>query len=337
MNVTLRPRVCVLGAGAWGSVLAGLAAGSSDGLGGREVMLWARRAELVRQLDQERTHPALPDYRIAPSILVTNKLEMIVGADVVVLAVPAQETREVCMLISPFLGEGCYAVIAAKGIEQQSNLMMHEVVGEVLPGAVPVILSGPGFADDVASGLPAAVTVAASDEALARVIADIFASANFRPYVGDDLIGTALGGAVKNVLAIAVGIVVGRGLGDSARAGLVARGLAELTRFGLALGARRETFAGLSGLGDLVLTANSLKSRNTQVGIALGSMGAASPTLEKNVPLAEGIHTAPAVLARASEVGVEMPICRAVWQVLTEKIGIDEAVISLLDRPLKSE
>lgn len=326
------PKVSVLGAGAWGTALAGLAAAN-----GHPVRLWARRPEIADQLNREHTHPALPGTAISPEITATALLGEATDAGIIILAVPAQAQRIVCEAISAHLADGSLVVIAAKGFEQASGLMMHEVAGEALATARPAILSGPGFADDVAHGLPVAVTLAAAEREAAATCAQIFARATFRPYLSDDLHGVAIGGAVKNVLAIAGGIVIGRGLGESARAALIARGLAELTRFGVALGARRETFSGLSGLGDLVLTATSTKSRNTRLGMALGGGGSLDQLTAPGAPLAEGFYSAGAVVERARRAGVDMPICEAIGDVISGRVGIDQAIRALLDRPLKAE
>ncbi len=326
------PNVSVLGAGAWGTALAGLAAAN-----GHDVTLWARRSERAEELNRERSHPSLPGIMIAPEITATTEFSKAVSAKIIVLAVPAQATRGICEALVFHLPDRALIVIAAKGLEQKSGLMMHEVASEALPQATPAILSGPGFADDVAGGLPVAVTLAAGDQAQAAECAKVFARATFRPYVSDDVRGVAIGGAVKNVLAIAVGIVMGRGLGESARAALIARGLAEMTRFGIALGARRETFAGLSGLGDLVLTATSAKSRNTSLGMALGEGRRLDQLNVPGAPLAEGLFSAGAVAQRASRQGTEMPICQAVADVIAGNAGIDDAIRALLDRPLRAE
>ena len=324
--------VAVLGAGAWGTALALLAAKN-----GHNVALWARRRDLADRLNQDRRHPVLSDVAIPPDITATTALGDVASARIVVLAVPAQAIRAVCEAVSSYVSDQTLVVIAAKGFERTSGCMMHEVVDQALAGVTPAILSGPGFADDVANGLPVAVTLAAADQEAAATCANIFARTTFRPYISDDVCGAAIGGAVKNVLAIAVGVVVGKGLGESARAALIARGLAELTCFGVALGARRETFAGLSGLGDLVLTATSAKSRNTRFGIALGEGMGIDALTGPDAPLAEGFHSAGAVVDRARQAGIDMPICEAVADVISGSAKIDDAIRSLLDRPLKSE
>jgi glycerol-3-phosphate dehydrogenase (NAD(P)+) len=324
--------VSVLGAGAWGTVLAGLAAEN-----GSSVTLWARRGESADRLNRERMHPALPGVSLHPGIVATDDLGAAARAATIAVAVPAQAVRSVCEAIAPLLSGPVPLVIAAKGLEQASGLLMHEVARAAIAGARPLILSGPGFASEVGVGLPAAVTLAAGEEALAARTAALFARPTFRPYLSDDLTGVAVGGAVKNVLAIASGIVIGRGLGESARAGLIARGVAELSRFGTALGARPQTMSGLSGLGDLVLTATSTRSRNLRFGVALGEGRTVADLTAPGAALAEGYFSAPAVVARARRHGVDMPLAQAVADILSGQVTIDDAIASLLDRPLTVE
>ena len=325
-------RVAVIGAGAWGTALAGLAA-----VNGAQVTLWARRDEEARRLERERGHPALPGFALPAGVVASAEAARLAGTEVAVFATPAQSLAVAAAGLAPHLGRRISAIITAKGIDGDSGQLMHEVLEGALPGAVPAVLSGPSFAADVAQGLPTAVTLACADQALGAKLAALFARASFRPYLGGDIIGVELGGAVKNVLAIAAGIVAGRSLGESARAALIARGLAEMTRFGTASGAARETFSGLSGLGDLVLTAMSARSRNMALGMALAQGRALDELTGAGRALAEGVFTAPVVARLARERGVEMPIVAAVAGVVTGGIGIDEAIASLLERPLRSE
>jgi glycerol-3-phosphate dehydrogenase (NAD(P)+) len=228
-------------------------------------------------------------------------------------------------------------VLCSKGIERATGKMLTEVLSEVWPEASPAVLSGPSFARDVAEGLPTAVTLAAADAALGARWMATFSAPHFRPYLSDDLIGAELGGAVKNVLAIAAGAVQGRGLGDSARAALIARGFAEFTRLGVAMGAKAETMAGLSGLGDLILTATSPQSRNMSLGIELGKGRSLDAVLGEPTAVTEGVATAPAVVAMAKRAGVDMPICAAVADLVSGARGLDEIIAALLARPLKTE
>jgi glycerol-3-phosphate dehydrogenase (NAD(P)+) len=250
---------------------------------------------------------------------------------------PAQHMRAVLKSLKPHLKPGDPIVLCAKGIERGSLAMMTQVLAEEIPEATPAVLSGPGFAKDVARGLPSATTVAAEDAALAERIVETVGLPNFRPYIADDLIGAEIGGAVKNVIAIACGIAHGRDLGDGARAALITRGFAELTRLGVALGANPETLSGLCGLGDLVLTCSSMTSRNTSLGAALGQGRALKDILAERRTVAEGAQSAPAVIALAAKHGVEMPICEAIDDIIAERIGIDEAIGALLSRPFRAE
>jgi glycerol-3-phosphate dehydrogenase (NAD(P)+) len=228
-------------------------------------------------------------------------------------------------------------VLCAKGVERGSLALMTDVLAEELPEIVPAVLSGPGFAKDVARGLPTATTIASPDAALARRIVATIGLPTFRPYVADDLVGAEIGGAVKNVIAIACGVAEGRKLGDGARAALITRGFAELTRLGEAMGAKAETLSGLCGLGDLVLTCCSMTSRNTSLGAALGEGRSLKDVLAERRSVAEGAESAPAVVALAKKHGVEMPICEAVGAIVGERIGVDEAITALLSRPFKAE
>jgi len=319
--------VAVIGAGAWGTALATLAARA-----GRTVTLWARNAEHAARIASTRDNPRLPGVRIAPEIVVTSDLAAASRADMLLIATPAQHLRGAVNLLAPHLRGELPIVAAAKGIEHGTHKFMTDVIAEAAPHAQPAILSGPSFADDVARGLPTAVTLAAKDEALASRLVQALGSPTFRPYHSTDIRGVEIGGAAKNVLAIAVGIAVGRKLGASAQAALTTRGFAELTRLGRALGARSETLAGLSGLGDLILTCASPQSRNFALGLALGR--GEQPPAGK---LAEGEFTAPVLIELAASQGIEMPVSEAVASILSGRSTIDAAISGLLTRPFKSE
>ncbi|MDQ0315180.1 NAD(P)H-dependent glycerol-3-phosphate dehydrogenase [Amorphus orientalis] len=322
----------VIGAGAWGTALALVLARA----GGR-VTLYARNPETVAAINAERTAPSLPGVAIEPGVEATGDLATAAGKELVILATPAQTTREVSTQAAAFIAPGTPLVITAKGIERATGRLLSDVVAETVPDARVAVLSGPGFAGEVARGLPTAVTIATADTALAPSLAEAFAAPGFRPYVSDDLRGVQIGGALKNVLAIAAGIVKGRDLGASAHAALVTRALAELIRLGDAEGARRETLTGLSGLGDLMLTSTNPQSRNFAFGEALGS-GAARPSdAAAGGPLVEGAATAPIAVRLARDLGVDAPIMEAVAAVLAEKLTIDQAIDALLSRPLKRE
>ncbi|MDJ1159782.1 NAD(P)H-dependent glycerol-3-phosphate dehydrogenase [Chelatococcus sp. SYSU_G07232] len=326
-----RDPVAVVGAGAWGTALANAAA-----LAGRKVVLWTRDPEHARLLSETRTNARfLPGVPLAPGMTVTAALGDLAAARLVLLVVPAQAVREVAAALTPVIAPGTPVVVCAKGIERGSGRFMTEVVAEVMPAALPAVLSGPSFAGDVARGLPTAVVLAAADEALAAELAAALSSPTFRIYHGGDPRGVEIGGAAKNVLAIACGIVMGRRLGESARAALVARGFAELTRFARAWGGRPETLMGLSGLGDLVLTCGSPKSRNFAFGDALGRGVPAAEAAGGR--LAEGALTAAALVAMARARGVEMPVAEAVDAVLSGALTVGEAIDSLLHRPIRAE
>lgn len=321
-------RVAVLGGGAWGTALAETAARA-----GRKVTLWEFNAANAESLTQNRESRFLPGFRINDTIEVTRELST--NADAILLVVPAQATRIVAKQLGATLSNGTPIVVCAKGIERGTHDFMTEIVRECAPKAMPAILSGPSFAADVARGLPTAVTLACEDAALARALAHALGSPAFRPYHSTDVRGVEIGGAAKNVLAIAAGIVAGRGLGASAQAALVTRGFAELMRFGRAYGAKAETLTGLSGLGDLVLTCSSPQSRNHSLGVALAK---GEPVVTAaHGKLAEGAFTAPALLEMAREKNVEMPISEAIAAVLDSKLSVDEAIESLLTRPFKAE
>ncbi|HWC62598.1 MAG TPA: NAD(P)H-dependent glycerol-3-phosphate dehydrogenase [Rhizomicrobium sp.] len=324
-------RIAVLGAGAWGTALAITALAA-----GREVALWVREKEVLAEIAADRRNPFLPGVVLPPEWHVTGDLAQAAKADALLLAVPAQKLHGFVTALAPFLQPGTPLVICAKGIEKDSGLLVNETVEKAAPGAAIAILSGPSFARDVALGLPTAVTVAARGALVARLQVSLSTPA-FRPYASEDVIGVALGGAAKNVYAIACGVVEGLGLGENARAALLARSFAELMRLGLALGARHETLQGLSGLGDLVLTATSRSSRNFSFGVALGQGRPLAELRGPENPLAEGVDTAPALVKRARKSGVELPIAEAMADLINGTLPVSEAVMRLMSRRLRSE
>jgi glycerol-3-phosphate dehydrogenase (NAD(P)+) len=319
----------VLGAGAWGTALANCAARA-----GAIVILWGRNPAAIELIAARRENPKLPGVRVDDGVSVTADLEGATDAEAVLLVVPAQAVRKVAGDVAEFLAEDTPVVACAKGIERGTHKFMTEVIAECAPAAVPAILSGPSFAADVAHGLPTAVTLACRNEDVAAALAQAIGSATFRPYRSTDVRGVEIGGAAKNVLAIAAGIVRGRKLGESAAAALTTRGFAELARFGRAFGARPETLTGLSGLGDLILTCSSPQSRNFSLGVALGE---GRKLAEAQNKLAEGVFTAPVLVELAQEKGVDMPIAAAVAAVIAGRLEVDEAIESLLTRPFKAE
>ncbi len=323
-------RIGILGAGAWGTALAIVAARA-----GRDVTLWTRDAALARQIAAEREHRrSLPGVPFPTGVSVTEALDQVLLADAMLLALPAQQVRQT---LSGFRARsGIPVVLCAKGIEHGTGKLLTEVLREAAPESIPAILSGPSFARDVAAGLPTAVTIAAEGDVAGR-LQETFGHSTFRPYASDDLVGVALGGAAKNVYAIACGIVLGLGLGESARAALLARCFAELCRLGRAIGAREETLVGLSGLGDLVLTATSTASRNFSFGLALGRGRQLAALRAPDQPLAEGVETAPALVARAQSLAVELPVAETVTEILAGALAPPDAVPRLMARPLKTE
>jgi glycerol-3-phosphate dehydrogenase (NAD(P)+) len=303
-------------------------------LAGRRVSLWAREAEVVQSIGQAHENRVfLAGVPLSPAIAATGDPAAMTQADAILLVCPAQHLRAVVQQFASHVRAGVPVLICAKGIERGTGALMTEVAQTAAPTVTFGMLSGPSFAAEVARGLPCAVTLALEDMALAEQVARAISTPTFRPYVSSDVVGVAIGGAVKNVLAIACGIVEGRGFGESARAALTTRGFAEMTRFGLALGARVETMGGLSGLGDLMLTASSRQSRNFSLGVKLAQGGCA----EDGGPLAEGAATAEALVMRARAAKVEMPIAEAVADIVAGRVGVDAAIGALLSRPLKSE
>jgi glycerol-3-phosphate dehydrogenase (NAD(P)+) len=324
-------RIAVVGGGAWGGALANTLARAD-----RAVTLGVRDAARAALLKSHREIPQLAGIVLDERIAIAPIGAGVSSQEAILLAVPAQHMREVTKSIAPSLAPGTPVVACAKGIERGTHRFMTEVIAETMRGAVPAILSGPSFANDVARGLPTAVALAAPEEGMAAALARALGSSTFRPYHSTDIRGVEIGGAAKNVLAIAAGIVVGRALGPSAAAALVTRGFAELFRFGKALGARTETLTGLSGLGDLVLTCSSPQSRNYSFGVALGK-GQRPDSMVPGKALVEGIFTAPVLVEMARATGVEMPIASAVADILDQRASVEQAIESLLARPLRPE
>ncbi|MGH7076105.1 MAG: NAD(P)H-dependent glycerol-3-phosphate dehydrogenase [Stellaceae bacterium] len=325
-------RIGIIGAGAWGTALAVMLAGA-----GHEVEIWAREPEVAEAIAHDHENKQfLPGVALPPTLRAGTDLGVTVAAaEALLIAVPAQHLRGV---LSPLRGMTLPPlVVCAKGIEIGTGALVSEVVAAVLPDAVLAILSGPTFAAEVARGLPTAVTLAIANEVLGRDLVDTLGTRYFRPYLSADIVGAEIGGAVKNVMAIACGIVEGRGLGDNARAALITRGLAEMVRLALAKGGRIETLMGLSGLGDLVLTCTGRQSRNYSLGRALGQGETLDEILAQRRSVAEGIDSAAATAALAVRLGIEMPITDAVAAILHRDAPIDDAIAGLLARPFKSE
>jgi glycerol-3-phosphate dehydrogenase (NAD(P)+) len=330
VSVPDRP-IGVIGAGAWGTALAVLSARA-----GRRTMLWTRSPDAAARMAAERRNEArLPGIAFPAALAVTSDGRSVATTDLVLLAVPAQTIRAALAAIGAPLR--CPAVICAKGLDRQSDGLLSDVLAEVAPEARPYALSGPGFAADVARGLPTAVTLGGGNRDETAAIAAALAQATFRIYASDDLRGVQIGGALKNVMAIACGISDGRGFGESARAALTTRAFAEMTRLGRAFGAQASTLAGLSGLGDLILTCGSRQSRNYSLGFALGSGQPLAEAIAGRSGVSEGLYTAAVAVALARRHGIDAPLCRAVDAVLSGASSPEDEIARLLSRPLRSE
>ncbi len=326
-------RVGILGGGAWGTALA-----QTLHRAGRDVTLWAYEFETVSEINSHHTNRVyLPGIILDPGVKATAKATDLADADVLMFVAPSQFVRMVALEIAPHFTAQKPVVICTKGFEEETGEFMSAVVRSVLPQANIAVLSGPSFAGEVARGLPTALTLACEDEALGARLATALAHKTFRLYWTNDLIAVQVGGAVKNVLAIAAGIVEGHQFGANAHAAITTRGFAELVRIGTRLGGRFETLTGLSGLGDLILTCLNLQSRNMSLGHALGQGQSLEEILGARKSFTEGVHSAAAVVALARKQGVEMPICEAVNNVVKGEVTVDEAVEALLSRPFRTE
>ena len=323
----------VIGGGAWGTALAQVCARA-----GLETTLWAREADVVASVNASHENTSfLPGIALDLSIRATGDLADLASSGLILAVAPAQHLRATLSAFAPHVREGLQILLCSKGVEQGTLKLMTQVLAETIPQAAPAVLSGPSFAGEVARGLPTAVTLACPDEDCAQELSQLIATPSFRPYFATDMIGAEAGGAVKNVLAIACGIVEGRGLGRSAHAALITRGFSELTRMAVALGGEAATVAGLCGLGDLVLTCSSPQSRNMSVGLALGKGMSLDEALAGKLSVAEGVASAPAVRQLAAKLGIDAPICEAVAAILAGEAQVDDAIRGLLSRPLREE
>jgi len=327
-------RIAVIGGGAWGTALALVARRA-----GRSVTIWAYEKETVEAINKTHKNPDyLPAITLDPEITASSDIQAVTaGAQAVFLVTPAQKLRNCLAALAPSWPAGAPGVVCAKGIEEGSGKLMSEVLAESVPGAKLAVLSGPTFAAEVAADLPTAVTLACSEEDLGRRLVAAIGSRHFRPYLSTDVIAAEIGGAVKNVLAIATGIVLGRGLGENARAALITRGLAEMVRLGTAKGATPVALTGLAGFGDLCLTCTSEQSRNMSLGRRLGEGVSLNDIMAGRKSVAEGVYSSASVLELGNRLGVEMPICSAVNAVLHKGADIDETISSLLARPFTCE
>ncbi|PHZ84205.1 NAD(P)H-dependent glycerol-3-phosphate dehydrogenase [Paremcibacter congregatus] len=331
--MTIYHKITVIGGGAWGTALASMATRA-----GREVTLWAREDDVVTSINETHENKDfLPGITLPEGLKATSKLADAEGSDVILMVVPAQFVRAVAQDLKSFLKESTPIILCAKGIEQSTGKMMNEVMSEVLPKSPLVVLSGPTFAHEVAKGLPAAVTIASRYQQIAQNVADTLGQTTFRPYLSRDVVGAEVGGAVKNVLAVACGIVAGLELGENARAALITRGMAEMVRFGEARGAKRETMMGLCGLGDLILTCSSTQSRNMSLGMALGQGKSVEQIMMGRKSVAEGYHTASILADIAEQESIDMPIAAAVHKILHQGGDVAKVVEDLMRRPYVSE
>ena len=326
-------KVGIIGAGAWGTALA-----CAMKRAGNEVIIYAHEKETAEAINSKHINITfLPEITLDPTIRATNSLEKATKADAVLLVSPSQYFRKSCEMLAGIWRQGVPAIICTKGIETQTSSLMSEIVRETMPLVRVAILSGPTFAMEVADDLPTAMTLATDDETLGKLLMEVMTTKHFRIYRSRDVVGAQIGGAVKNVIAIACGIVKGRGFGENSRAAIVTRGLAEMVRLGVAKGARPETLSGLAGTGDLILTCSSAQSRNFSLGCELGSGDTLENIMKKRVSVAEGVSSAPSVVSLAQKIGVEVPICSAVNDIISNRVGVEVAISNLLARPLKEE
>ena len=323
----------MIGAGAWGTALAQTLASA-----GRDVLLWSYEPDVASAINDAHVNKLyLPEVPLLPKVTATNDLTALTRCDALLSVTPAQHMRAVLSPILDQLPAGLPVMLCSKGIEISSLKFMSEVLTDIAPQVEPAVLSGPSFAIDVAKGLPTAVTLACANEKVGKALAAMIATPHFRPYLSQDVLGAEIGGAVKNVLAIACGLVLGLGLGRSAHAAIIARGFAEMKRLGGVLGADTDTLSGLCGLGDLVLTCSSEQSRNMSCGLALGRGESLETIMAARAAVTEGVATAPALKALAASVNVDMPISTAIADILSGETAIADALIGLLSRDLKHE
>jgi glycerol-3-phosphate dehydrogenase (NAD(P)+) len=328
----------IIGAGAWGTALAQTLAGQSLAGGERRVVMWAREPEVVAAInDRHENTVYLPGIPLDPAITATESLSALKDCGILLLVTPAQHVRASLSALQSEVAAAKPIVICAKGIELETGNLMTQVAAEAAPKASIAILTGPTFAAEIARGLPSAVTIAAKDKDVAQEIREQLASKTLRPYITDDMIGAQIGGAVKNVIAIACGIIYGKEMGESAKAALMTRGLAEMARLTSAMGGKKETLMGMCGFGDMVLTCSSMQSRNFSLGVALAKGQALADIMSNRKSVAEGVHTARALMTMAKKHAVDMPISEAVFRCVNGDATVSQAIEELLDRPLRPE
>jgi len=326
-------KIGVIGGGAWGTALAQTLA-----VAGRDVSLWAFENDCATAINESHENTMyLSGVKLHERIGATTDITQLGKMDAVLSVAPAQHTRKILESFAPHVKDGLPIVLCSKGIEISSGKFMSQVLEDVIPKAIPAVLAGPSFAIDVAKGMPAAVTLACEDAAIAEKLLAATAAPTFRPYLADDVLGAEIGGAVKNVLAIVCGIVLGKELGRSAHAAIIARGFAEMTRLGTALGCKPETLTGLCGLGDLVLTCSSEQSRNMSCGLALGRGQSLNDIMASRNSVTEGVATAPVLKEMATKLGIDMPICTAMADILSGELDVATAIIRLMSRDHRAE
>jgi len=326
-------KIGVIGAGAWGTALSQALANT-----GRDVVLWAREEEVVDSINNDNENKLyLKDIHLNETLKATNDLKEVCKRNVLLVMTPAQHIRATLESIKDFLRDDQPIIIGAKGIEKETGYLLSEVAQEIIPDKKVGVLTGPTFASEIGRGLPCAVTIAIQDKDAGEMVIDALGSRTLRTYLTDDLVGAQIGGAVKNVIAIASGVIEGRQLGESARCALVTRGLTEIARLAKALGGKRSTLMGMCGVGDLMLTASSMQSRNFSLGVALGQGKTLEEILGDRIAVTEGVHTAKALRVMAKNNAVDMPISQAVYEFLHEGISIEDVMKKVLDRPLRRE
>ena len=327
-------KIGVIGAGAWGTALAQILANDEE----KDVTLWARTPEIVATVEaMQENDKYLPGIRLNDSLKVTESLTKAAGSDILLLVTPAQHVRKTLEALKGEVSNGKPVVICAKGIELESGLLMSQVAKSVIPNGQFAIMTGPTFAMEVAKGNPSAVTLAMEDKEAGQAVCEKLSVRQLRSYYSDDVLGAQIGGAVKNVIAIACGAVMGRGLGESSRAALVTRGLAEMSRLANAMGAKKETLMGMCGVGDMILTCSSMQSRNYSFGMEIGKGNDPQDILKSRHAVTEGFYTSKALMVLAKKNAVDMPICEAVYQCLNEGLGFRDAIEKMLDRPVRKE
>ncbi len=332
-NISKAPKISVIGAGAWGSALA-----QSLAFNGHNITLWARRPELANKINETHyNQPYLGDIALSHNITATSDIKAAMESDILFMVTPAQSLRFILADMASYIRPEHVLVLCSKGIEMQSCMLMSEISKSLIPNTPIAVLTGPNFAHDIARLKPAATTLACEDEELARTLQNVVAAPYFRPYISNDIIGAQIAGALKNVIAIACGIAKGLDMGESALASLVTRGLAEISRLGIAMGAKQETFMGMCGVGDLMLTCSSEKSRNFSLGYALGQGQSLDQIMNSRQSVTEGVHTAQSAITLAKKYKVEMPISMAVHKCLNEGLPLDEVLKEMLNRPIGHE